>query len=247
MFDLVNQDRQLIGVQELAWDGLAAAAGSQHAQEMAGFGYLSHWNLDGYGPDYRYHLQGGINAVQENVYLRSHGPGGQPTSSEMWLQLIAQAHQALLDSPGHRNNILAAEHTHLGIGIAYNSATGILAIAQEFANNYVTLQALPLKAALGGEITFAGRVLSGAGNPVLNLAYEPFPETLTVAELLATSTYASPAETYASLPMTVGSGGDFSVSVTLNNADQPGLYHMYLFVETSDGPILAVDTIIEVR
>ena len=193
LFELVNADRRAQGAPELAWDGPAAAAAVQHAQELAQFGYLSHWNLDGYGPDYRYHLQGGMNAVQENVYLSVRV--SPPASAEIWQQWVAEAEQALLASPGHRANLLAVEHTHLGLGLAYNPATGALALAQELTNHYVSLADLPLTAAVGDEVTVAGRIAAGAAHPILNLAYEAFPTTLTVAELQATTTYTSPAET----------------------------------------------------
>jgi len=44
------------------------ARGQRHSDEMAQFGYMSHWNMDGYGPEYRYSRAGGVDKAQENVY-----------------------------------------------------------------------------------------------------------------------------------------------------------------------------------
>jgi len=247
MLTLVNQDRQANGLTSVAWDEAATAAGLAHAEEMAQFGYLSHWNLEGQGPDYRYTVAGGLNHVRENVHLYWHSPGAGPVSREAWETLIRQAQQSLMESPLHRDNILAPEHTHVGIGIAYNAAAGHLGIAQEFVDHYVTLQPLPPRASLGEAIVIQGRLEAGAVNPFINLAYEPFPAALTLAKLRTTGTYKSPAETYEVVPLSGDAGGRFSRSVILDNRGQAGLYHVRVWVETEFGQIMAADVIVGAR
>ena len=247
MLTLVNQDRQANGLVPVAWDEAATAAGLAHAEEMAQFGYLSHWNLEGQGPDYRYTVKDGLDHVRENVYLYQHSPGAGPVSREAWETLIRQAQQSLMESPPHQDNILAPEHTHMGIGIAYNAAAGYLGVAQEFVDHYVTLQPLPSRASLGEAIVIRGRLEVGAVNPFINLDYEPFPAALTVAELKATSTYKSPAENYEVVPLSADAGGRFSQSVILDNQGQAGLYHIRVWVETKFGQVLAADVIVGVR
>jgi len=247
MLTLINQDRQANGLASVAWDEAAAAAGLAHAEEMAQFGHVSHWNLEGQGPDYRYTVAGGLNHVRENVHLYWHSPGAGPDSREAWETLIRQAQQSLMESSLHQDNILAPEHTHVGIGIAYNADTGHLAIAQEFVNHYVTLQPLPSRASLGEAIVIQGRLEAGAVNPFINLAYEPFPATLTVTELKATGTYESPAEIYEVVPLSADAGGRFSQSVNLDNRGQAGLYHVRVGVETKFGRVLAADVVVGVQ
>ena len=247
MLTLINEDRRANGLSELAWDDTAAIAGLRHAQEMARFGYLSHWDLEGHGPDYRYSFAGGMDSVRENVYSYGHSPGGGPISSEGWQTLIRQAQQELMESPMHRDNILAPEHTHVGIGIAYEPASGRLAIAQEFVNRYLTLQPLPHRISLDDESTLAGRLGADATSPLLNLAYEPLPEPMTVAELNATGTYTSPAEIYDSASLTVDDEGRFKQSVVLSYDGRAGLYHIRIWVDTALGQVLAADVVIEVQ
>lgn len=247
MLTLVNQDRQANGLTSVAWDEAATAASLTHAEEMARFGYLSHWNLEGQGPDYRYTLAGGLDHVRENVHLYWHSPGAGPDSREAWGTLIREAQQSLMESPLHRDNILAPEHTHVGIGIAYNADTGHLTIAQEFVDHYVTLQPLPSRASLGEAIVIQGRLEAAAINPLINLAYEPFPAALTVAELRTTGTYKSPAEIYEMVPLSADAGGRFSQSVMLDNKGQTGLYHVRVWVETEFGQVLAADVIVGVQ
>jgi uncharacterized protein YkwD len=125
MLEFINRDRRANGLSPVEWDAAAASAGQQHAQEMADLGYVSHWNIDGYGPDYRYTQAEGLDVVFENVYRlvtrRSDGAAG--TISD-WRRAVEEAQAALMESEGHRANILAPEHTHVGIGIAYNVAAG---------------------------------------------------------------------------------------------------------------------------
>lgn len=78
---------------------------------------------------------------------------------------IAEAHEALMKSPGHHVNIMKAEHNKLGIGIAKN-AKGNLIVVQNFgANNEPCDNALNSDAAKGGE---QGPQASGANGQTGN-------------------------------------------------------------------------------
>lgn len=245
--DLINQDRRANGLSEVAWDSTAAMVGLWHAQEMALFGYLSHWNLEGYGPDYRYSLGGGLDAVRENVYMYTHSSGGGPSSSEGWQRLIRQAQQSLMDSPMHRENILAQEHTHVGVGIAYEPTSGYLAISQEFTDRYLTVDPLPHRLSLGDTIVIKGRLGSGIASALLNLAYEPLPKPMTIEDLNATNAYSSPAQIIATADVQVQKDGSFQYSLVLNSENGPGLYHLRIWVDTAYGQVLASDIVIDAR
>ncbi len=247
MHQLINQDRESHGLSALAWDLTAALAGTSHAREMSSSSYLSHWNKDGYGPDYRYTQKGGLDVVFENVYYYEHSPGAGPTSASDWQDIIREAQSKLMSSLGHQDNILAPEHTHVGVGIDYHLEKGRLSIAQEFVNRYVTLEPVPLGASLGETMTVQGRLLHGASAPLINLAYEAQPASMTAADLNETDTYQSPSEPYDSALPTVDSDGRFEQVITLNYEDQPGLYHVRVWVDTEFGQVLAVDVVITVR
>ena len=249
MLQLVNDDRRANGFSEVGLDSTATNVGVQHAHEMAQFSYISHWNLEGYGPDHRYSMAGGSNHVMENVYYFEHTPGYGPKSVKEWEERIREAQESLMESPGHRANILTPGHTHLGVGIAYEKSNGRLAIAQEFVDQYVSLTSPAAGArsvSLGGSVTVAGKLNAGASNPLLVLVHEPFPVEMSVAELNETSTYI-PAESYDVLPLDVDSDGRFDTLVPLNHNDQPGLYHIKIQVDTEFGPVTAVDVVIRVQ
>jgi uncharacterized protein YkwD len=234
LLDLVNADREAAGNQPLIWDSIAAAAGQRHAVEMADLGYLSHWNADGYGPDYRYTAAGGLHKVQENVYSLSvrHSDGsGAPIAD--WSEVARLAQASLMDSEGHRANILAPEHTHVGIGVAYQPATGEVRIAQEFVNQYLDIQMPPLRAAVGDQFIVRGTLRPGTTNLLVNVAYEPFPEPLAIEELNRRSTYTSPA-VFVNEPSISLDGSDFIVELSLPPGGLPGLYHLQMWADTTD-------------
>ena len=246
MHRLINEDRRANGLAEVSWDETAALAGLQHAKEMAKYGYVSHRNLDGYGPDYRYSMAGGLYYVMENVHATWSAPGGGPKSSAEWEQWTREAQTSLMASEGHRANILKPEHTHVGIGIAYEPTTGYFAVTQEFVNQYITVQPLLRSVALGQSLTLSGWLGAGASNPLLNIAYEPLPAPLSLAALKP-ETYSSPAENYDIPAVEITDAGQLTASFTLNYQDQPGLYHIRLWVETQFGQVQAMDTVIQVQ
>lgn len=235
MFDLINQDRRAQGLSALRWDDIAASAGASHAREMTTFRYMSHWNLDGYGPEYRYTQSGGLNILRENVYSYIHSPGGGPKSAQDWDALIQSAEKALMDSPGHHDNILDPAHTHVGVGVSYDAVAGRLSIAQEFVDKYVSVQPLPTGALLDQTIEINGKLATGLSDPIINLAYEPLPAPKSVEELNQTSSYTSAAQIYQVIPLRADANGNFSEKISFNNQNQAGLYHIYIGVSDQFG------------
>ena len=247
MMDLVNRDRQAAGVEPLEWDEAAARAAQGHAEEMAVYGYLSHWDLMGYGPEYRYAMAGGSDSVRENVYsYYQRFSNGQGVPVEDWRGAVAQAQTTLMQSPGHHENILLASHTHVGIGIAYEPARGEIRIAQEFVDRYVILDSLPDEVNQGDAVEVSGRALPGASKPLINLAREPFRLPMTVEELNATPTYDSPATIYMALSPVVD-GDRFSVTIRFTTSDAPGIYHVRVWVLQSGQQVLAANAILRLR
>jgi uncharacterized protein YkwD len=250
MLELVNADRVAAGLVAVAWDPLAAQAGQDHAKEMADLGYMSHWNLDGYGPEHRYSFAGGLDFVQENVYRLVHRwADGSGAPIEDWEKVMADAQAALMDSPGHRANIMAPEHTHLGVGIAYRADTGTVSIAQEFTNRYVQVEPLPQRARPGDRIILRGTLLPGSTDPLVNVAYEPFPAPMTLDALNQTGTYSPRAQHLAVPPVQVGADGRFVSEYTLDAGAAPGLYHVLVWVATAAAGerVPALDAVIEVQ
>lgn len=248
MLGLINEDREANGLAAVAWDEPAARAGAQHAADMAAHAYFSHWNRAGYGPDYRYNQAGGRDSVQENIFTYAeHFSDGSPAPLADYAAVVRDAQVSLMDSPGHRANILTPEHTHVGVGFAYNPETGSFYVAQEFVNRYVALEPLPEQAQVGEEITVVGRLLPDARDPTINLTYQPFPERLSVATLNATSTYERDAEIYQALPPEYRSDGSFEAQAVMNHQWQAGIYSVRVWVLVGGQEVLASEWLLEVE
>jgi hypothetical protein len=248
MLDLINADRAAENLDPVAWDDLAADVAQAHAEAMAEDVYMSHWNLTGEGPDVRYGRAGGTETVQENVYSYWYRyEDGRPAPIEDWETVIREAQVSLMNSPGHRANIMAPAHTHVGIGIAYNAQAGEVRIAQEFINRYVAIvDPIPAQAQVGEVVTVKGQLLGDVERPVINLAYEPFPAPMSVMEAESVHVYQSPAEFFEAIEPSVDAGGVFSADVRLDSEGRPGLYHIRIWVHEQDTSIPASDLIVDV-
>ena len=88
-------------------------------------------------------------------------------------------------------------------------------------------------------------VVENASNPLINLAYEPFPEPMTISEVEARRTYQSEAEFFEALEPP-SDGNTFATSVTLNYEGQSGIYHIRIWVDVGYQTFQAVNAIIDV-
>ena len=133
MVGLVNAQRAKNGLRALVWDDDLAAVSRAHSAEMRDKKYFSH---DSPTPELkepldRYRLGYGETPqlVAENIY-RIWGSRSFLTAND-----VADAHAALMKSPGHRANILLPNATFIGIGIA-TDATGNLWLTQMFSKPF---------------------------------------------------------------------------------------------------------------
>ncbi len=108
-FDIVNAERRRRGLPAFQWDERIAAVSRAHSEDMAENEYFDHINLKGEGPYERLSRElPGIGTTSENL-----AAGGT----------AIHAHHGLMNSPGHRVNILRTGQTHMGVGAAYNPDT----------------------------------------------------------------------------------------------------------------------------
>lgn len=243
MLQLINESRASEGLSAVSWDNFAEQVGQMHAEEMAINGYLSHWNLAGEGPDIRFSLAGGSDYSMENVYSSWQGyDNGTPSPIQDWRDEVRKAHEALMQSPGHRANIMDPAHTHVGIGMAYDTTTGEFRVAQEFTNHYIQMDPLPASAQPGETINITGQTLAGNKNILINLAFEQFPQAMGVETLNQPSSYSSPAQVVKIIPFEDLTGDRFSAQVQFG--DEPGLYHIRIWIENKSVEIMAVDAVV---
>lgn len=119
MLELVNEERTKVGLRALKMDEDLLRLARAHSRDMFIRGYFAHVNPDGKDPfdrmneaDIKYQAAGENLALAPNVDL---------------------AHEGLMNSPGHRANILTAEFGLVGMGCIDGGSYGKM-FSQEFTN-----------------------------------------------------------------------------------------------------------------
>ncbi len=102
MFALVNKERLAAGVRPLVWDDKRAVVARAHSEDMFKRGYFSHYSPEGKDVGDRL-IKAGINYsyAGENLALAPN---------------VQRAHTGLMNSPGHKRNILDPGFAKVGIG-----------------------------------------------------------------------------------------------------------------------------------
>ncbi len=119
MFDLVNKERVSQGLNKVVWDDTLLKPARDHCLDMFERGYFSHYSPEGASPFDRLDvLEIDYKAAGENL---AYAPS------------VEIAHQGLMDSPGHKENILRPEFGHLGVGVIDGGINGKM-FCQEFTN-----------------------------------------------------------------------------------------------------------------
>ena len=119
MLVMVNQEREKHGLKALRADPVMAVVARKHAADMFARGFFSHISPDGINPFQRIRKEKiPFIIAGENLALA---------------QTLAIAHTGLMNSPGHRANILRAQFGRLGIGILDGGIYGLM-ITQNFRN-----------------------------------------------------------------------------------------------------------------
>jgi uncharacterized protein YkwD len=110
VFDLVNEERTQRGLDALAWDERLVPVARSHSEEMFKLKYFSHESPVTGTPFDRLKAAGvTYSRAGENL---------------AYAQSVSVAHRALMQSPGHRENILRREFTRIGIGVVNAGAYG---------------------------------------------------------------------------------------------------------------------------
>jgi len=117
MLVLVNRERATAGLRPLAPDPELTEVGRRHSADMFARGYFAHDTPEGLDPFAR----------MREAHVR-YLTAGENLALAPTLQV---AHSGLMNSPGHRANILHAQFGHLGIGIMDGGIRGLM-VSQEF-------------------------------------------------------------------------------------------------------------------
>lgn len=110
MLGLVNQERAKAGLKALQMDSNLVKLARMKARDMIDMGYFSH-NSPTYGSPFDMMKTYGIRYSYAGENL-----AGAPT--------VSSAHTSLMNSPGHRANILNANYSKVGIGVVNGGPYG---------------------------------------------------------------------------------------------------------------------------
>ena len=119
MLQMINAERQKRGLKPLVADPEMLQIARAHSQDMFAKGYFAHDDLDGKDPFDR------MRAA--NIHFETAG------ENLALAQTVEIAHVNLMNSPGHRANILNPSFGRVAIGILDGGFYGLM-ISQEFRN-----------------------------------------------------------------------------------------------------------------
>ena len=103
MFDLVNEERSAVGLRPLTWDDRLLPVARQHSEEMFRLKYFAHQSPVSGSPFDRLKAAGiTYSRAGENL---------------AYAQSVSVAHRGLMQSQGHRENILRPEFTRVAVGV----------------------------------------------------------------------------------------------------------------------------------
>lgn len=130
ILELVNENRRKAGggtLKDLSWDETLHRTARHHSDDMLARHFFEHVNPDGLAAADRIALAHRqlVGLTGENIGMKS---GYSPTGARSTAEIIVKG---WMDSPGHRENILRPESTHLGVGVSVRD--GELRATQNFA------------------------------------------------------------------------------------------------------------------
>jgi len=151
--ELVNEVRLKNGLNALILGSNPAA--QIHAEDAIKYGYGSHWMANGEKPYMVYSRTGGDSYARENVSSRGWSP-------KVWIEINCDSpnvlcnpktpleatylsFEDLMNSKGHRENILDPTHLKLNMGIAWDENKRYYSFVQQFEGGHFTIKNISFK------------------------------------------------------------------------------------------------------
>ncbi|WP_432402068.1 CAP domain-containing protein [Wukongibacter sp. M2B1] len=103
MVDLINEARIENGLEPLIVDEKLTELARMKSKDMINNNYFSH-NSPTYGSPFEMLKNFGVSYTSAGENIAGN-------------QTVEKAHESLMNSPGHRRNILSSDYTHIGVGI----------------------------------------------------------------------------------------------------------------------------------
>lgn len=111
LINLANQDREALGLSPVSLDSRLASAAYNKGQDMLAKGYWAHFGPNGESP-WQFIIAAGY----------SYKYAGENLAKDF--SNTAAIHQAWMNSPTHRANIVKAEYVHVGISVVEGTMDG---------------------------------------------------------------------------------------------------------------------------
>ncbi|MBX4200431.1 CvpA family protein [Candidatus Parcubacteria bacterium] len=119
MLELINEERAKVGARPLVMDKSIVAVARAHSSDMWQRSYFAHTDPDGNSPFDRMRKAGiTFGAAGENLALA---------------RTVERAHEGLMNSPGHKKNILDPAFRRVGIGVVDGGIYGKM-FTQDFSD-----------------------------------------------------------------------------------------------------------------
>lgn len=160
VFELTNAERRKAQLGDLAREDKLRQIAEEHSDDMLARGFFEHVNPDGQSPADRVALEHRqlIGVTGENIWT---GTGVDISDQRMLAETIVKKWMA---SSEHKDNILKAEYTHLGVGISARGkevrATQLFADVQAF-----LAQPAPQQSRTGDGLNLAVTPYDGGSRP----------------------------------------------------------------------------------
>jgi uncharacterized protein YkwD len=124
LLQLINDSRAQAEAKPLAFDAELVNAAGKHSDWMVGQDVFSHTGADGSSPSGRMTADGYTwTAAGENIAYMSGSSAATLDASD-----VERLHSLLMESPGHRENLLNPDFTEVGIGLTEGDFHGRPAI-----------------------------------------------------------------------------------------------------------------------
>jgi len=185
MLDMINAERGRAGLGPVVLGSNGAA--QTHAENLLASCSASHWGLDGLKPYMRHTLAGGDQHNAENLFGMNYCVDGS-YMIESPAAAVLDAMNVLMQSPGHRDNILGPHHAAVNIGIASDWHNSV--IVQHF--EYGDALSFESEPAIdeNGVLSFSATVTDQTPfSDIMSLAYDPVPHGLTQGQVARTYCY----------------------------------------------------------
>ncbi|MCP4701082.1 MAG: CAP domain-containing protein [Gammaproteobacteria bacterium] len=158
---LVNKERRRRKLKALKPDNFLRKAARAHSLDMLQRNFFDHATPEGKTSQDRIAMihRTLIGTTGENIWMRDGSNMPQPEA------LAKQAMQGWMNSPGHRENILRSNFTHLGVGAA--AKNGSIRLTQNFSSTQALLrQELPDELSIGDLLDLKADLVSQKSAPV---------------------------------------------------------------------------------